>query len=118
MKDVEGRSAPDAYGVDTGQDERLPHDTLAIPNDRQPGEYTTFGDARYLRMHGCKDPVPVRLVEDPQGNYMTWLSYEDDEREPIFTLWHTIFDVQFPYGHKAEEKAGKGKAVRVRAEPR
>jgi len=100
------------------QDSRLPFDTLAIPNDRHEGEFTTFGDRRYLRMHGCADPIPVRLVEDPEGNYLTWLSYEDDEREPIFTLWHTIFDMQFPYGHKAEEKAGKGRAVRVRAELR
>lgn len=100
------------------EDSRLPFDTLAIPNDREEGEYTTFGDARFLRMHGCTDPVPVRLVEDPDGKYLTWLSYEDGEREPIFTLWATIFDVQFPYGHEAEEKAGKGRAVRVRVERR
>lgn len=102
-------------------DSRLPFDTLAQPNPHEEykGEFMTFGDVRTLRMYGCTDPVPVTLVEDPEGKYMTWLSAEPNgDREPHFTLWASIFNMQFPYGYKAEEEKGHGRAVRVRVDVR
>jgi hypothetical protein len=81
------------------------------------GVYSVVGDAFFVRLHGMT-PVPIRLVEDPEGIYFGWLDAQEDEPDPLFVQHERIFEISFPYGSKAEEDAGHGKKVRLRIEER
>lgn len=82
-------------------------------------EYRDFGDPRYVKMFDEKYPISaVCLIEDPMGDYMGWLDYKHPKNGLVMVERVKIFDISFPYGHKVEEEAGKGEAVRVRAELR
>lgn len=87
------------------------------------GVWVVVGDERFVRLHGYEEaPVPVLVVEDPAGEYMGWLDSDPakgrDHTDPHFIQHHRIFDVQFPYGHKAEVEHGRGVALRLRIEVR
>ncbi len=70
------------------------------------------------QMHLCADRGPffkVRIVLDESGDYWTWHSYETD-RFCFTHHWREGVEICFPYGSKAEEKAGRGKIKRCRVE--
>jgi hypothetical protein len=83
-----------------------------------PGEvanWAHFGTPFYILLYGShKEIVPVRVIEDPEGDYMGWVRTGSDQIDMV--LRSKIFDIQFPYGHQAEMEAGKGEAVRLRVE--
>lgn len=82
-----------------------------------PGSPTPFQHInrhpRVTALYSDEEIVEVRLIEDPEGAYMGWV--ETGEEGIDLVEHYRIFEIQFPYGHKAEEEAGKGRAVRVRA---
>ena len=70
-------------------------------------------DRGWVKMHGLDDPVvKVSVRESPKGEYWGWL--DATETVPCM-IWKgkKVFDVCFPYGPEAEEKAGKGRIVRL-----
>lgn len=79
------------------------------------GEWLKVDDFRTIKMHGCAEPVPVEVIEDPSGDYLGWL----DEREgnprntgvPEMIMHKKLFNIQFAYGYQAEEAAGRGRAI-------
>lgn len=80
------------------------------------GVWVAVGAEWWVRIHGYgPPPVPVTLTEDTAGDYMGWIDFKDEEpREPAMIQHREIFDVQFPYGHRAEVERGRGEAVRLR----
>jgi len=77
--------------------------------------FTHFGTQAKLKFYDSKnDSVAVRLIEDPEGNYMGWIP--TGQTEPIMVIRKHIFDIQFPDGHKANERDGKGLAISLRVE--
>lgn len=78
-------------------------------------EYFHFGEERWVR--GCfgGNVVQVQLTEDPDGPYWGWLYLNRPGREdPTMVQPHKgMFTMQFPYGPEVEEKAGKGRTVRL-----
>ena len=78
-------------------------------------------DAWYPREYGY-EPVPVLVTTDPNGRYWGWIDNPEQDRrigreprtEPVM-IWHHegLFAMQFPYGVRAEEEAGHGRAVRL-----
>jgi hypothetical protein len=92
---------------------------LAMPNGR--GDWSALGDAFYVRLHGCKNPTPVVVIEDPEGDYFGWIDAEDElegDDTPSMIQRKEIFNVQFAYGYEEEEKRGRGRSVRLRIEER
>lgn len=79
------------------------------------GVYTVVGEAFFVRLYGQK-PKPIRLTEDPDGDYMGWLPNKKEESNPQFVQHKRIFNISFPYGYQEEEKAGRGKAIYLRIE--
>jgi hypothetical protein len=84
------------------------------------GQYQHPGDKWWVEIHGLPDPVvPVLVaevaVDSPDGTHWGWI---DNNRQPArpCMIWasRAAFDVQFPYGPRAEEEAGKGRIVRLR----
>lgn len=68
------------------------------------------------------DPIAVTLTEDPAGAYLGWLDAPDrpgggSPDEVALVQIADLFDMQFPYGVKAEVERGKGTVVRLRVEP-
>lgn len=43
-----------------------------VSNPRAGREFMDFGDPRTVRLHG-REPVPVELTEDPEGEYWGWI---------------------------------------------
>lgn len=83
--------------------------------DREDTWYA-LGDNQYVRMHGCAVPVPVELIEDPEGTHLGWIDAEDElegDDTPVMIQHHRIFNIQFPYGYEEEEKRGRGRSVRL-----
>lgn len=78
------------------------------------GGWSALGDERYVRLHGCKDPVAVTVTEDPEADYLGWIGTEDTA--PNMIQHKRIFEIQFPYGSKAEVERGRGRVVPVRIE--
>lgn len=64
-------------------------------------------------MHGV-EPVSVLVTEDGEGDYLGWIG--TGKTDPVMIQRRGIFDVQFPYGHRAEVEAGRGEAVPLRIE--
>lgn len=81
------------------------------PNTRQPGQWLNIQPhPRAAAMYG-PGAVPLAVTEDPDGNYLGWI--ENGDTELVMVQWHTIFDMQFPYGAKAAADAGQGEIVRL-----
>lgn len=68
--------------------------------------WVAVGHYSYVQMHGCAHPAPVLVSEDPDGKYLGWLG--TDRSNPTMILKSNVFEIQFPYGSRAEVKAGKG----------
>ena len=68
-------------------------------------------------LHGYKEePTNIELVADPDGEYIGWLDAEGKHEGRVYMVQHEkVFNIQFAYGYKAEEAAGKGLAVRLSA---
>lgn len=85
------------------------------------GDWLKVDDYRTIKMHGCAEPVPVLVIEDPDGNYLGWMEEREGVRKtgvPEMILYKKLFNMQFAYGYETEEEAGRGKAVRLRIEER
>lgn len=82
----------------------------------QTGDWLTVGRRWYVRAHGCAEPIPVHLTEDPTGDYLGWIDVEDTD--PTMIHRKEIFDMCFPYGSAAEVEAGRGRVVPLRIEER
>jgi hypothetical protein len=87
------------------------------------GDWTGLGSEWYARQYASGCPaVPVVVTEDPEGDYLGWIEETEDSPrstgEPEMIQRKEIFSIQFPYGYKAEEAAGRGRAVRLRIEER
>lgn len=79
------------------------------------GLLTNVGPRRYVELHGLELPiVAVDVTEagpgDPAG-WLGWLATGDDAPRMIQPKY--AFEMQFPYGSQAEEKAGRGRVVRL-----
>jgi hypothetical protein len=78
------------------------------------GEWLKVDDFRTVKMHGCPEPVPVVVVEDPEGNYLGWMEEREGARRtgiPEMIMHKKLFNMQFAYGYEAEEKEGRGHAI-------
>lgn len=81
------------------------------PNTREPGEWLNIQPhPRAAAMYG-PGAVPLLATEDPAGNYLGWV--ETGDTELVMVQWHTIFNMQFPYGSEAAAENGQGEIVRV-----
>jgi hypothetical protein len=56
--------------------------------------WVAVGSEFFVRIHGYRPPPePVTVTEDPEGEYMGWIDFEDEEpREPSMIQHHKIFD--------------------------
>ena len=70
-------------------------------------------DKGWVEMHGLDDPVvEVCVRESPKGEYWGWIDVKGTV--PCMILkGKKLFDVCFPYGPEIEERAGKGRIVRL-----
>lgn len=87
---------------------------FAMPNGH--GDWSALGNERYVRLHGCANPTPVTVTQDLEGNYLGWIDAEGElkgDDVPVMIQRKEIFNIQFPYGYQAEEKAGRGRAIRL-----
>jgi len=55
----------------------------------------------------------AKLIVNDDGDYYAWLDYETNK---ILFVAHILpaINILFPYGYKAEEKANKGKLLKVK----
>lgn len=79
--------------------------------DEERGHWVALGARRFVQFHGCADPIPVTVTEDAEGTHLGWIATE--EPAPRMILRREIFEIQFPYGSKAEVEAGRGRVVRL-----
>lgn len=87
------------------------------------GDWTGIGGEWYARQYGSSPPMPVMVIEDPAGDYLGWLDARDGvvivgDTPPNMIQRKEIFSIQFPYGYKAEQDAGSGRAIPLRIETR
>jgi hypothetical protein len=79
--------------------------------------YVNFGELWWVEMHGLAKPiVQVEMTEDPAGEYLGWVpDYCDSTRAAVPELVQPeyLFELQFPYGSKAEVEHGHGHVVRL-----
>lgn len=109
-------AAPGGPGVDRDPGAARSWEVLGA---RSGGTWVCFGSPRDLRLRGHVAGVPVRLVEDPGGDYRGWLPRADRlPRPPVMVQHRRVFEVQFPDGSAAEAAAGRGEVVRLRVEVR
>lgn len=82
--------------------------------------FRSFGDERTVRFKG-DEPVPVLLVEDPDGGYYGWIDAANDgllRREytgaPVMVQPHEgLFRMQSPDGFAGKVARGEGEIVRM-----
>lgn len=72
-------------------------------------------DRRYPAMYGHGDIRRVTVAENTGGPYWGWIDAGETVPEMI-QPHRSMFEVQFAYGPQAEEKAGKGRVVRLHIE--
>lgn len=84
-------------------------------------EYQNIGEHWWVEIHGFPDPiVPVTVAEvaqdSPEGTHWGWIDTEGRQAGIPVMIWafRGALDAQFPYGPEAEERAGKGRVVRLR----
>lgn len=70
---------------------------------------------RTTRMYDSSEIHRVIAIEDETGDYMGWLYTGEDDRL-VLVQRAILFDIQFTYGHRAEQERGKGQSVRLRIE--
>jgi hypothetical protein len=105
---------------------------MAVPGIRKRAEAARtplWDHGRTLRCTACRTAscgLPYRIVrvtvtetsdEDPAATHWSWVDASADE--PAWALtWpsRAQFEICFPYGVKAEEEAGKGRAIRLHVE--
>lgn len=76
--------------------------------------YALYDHPRAVEMHAGPGvpPIPVTLVEDDNGDHMGWVAANEPDR--LIMVQHVrLFNMQFPYGHRAEVESGRGTAHRV-----
>lgn len=78
---------------------------------------TNPGPRPYVELHGLPDPiveVEVVLVADgdPAATHWGWLKSGGETPSMIWPSW-ACYSTCFPYGPEAEEKAGRGRTVRL-----
>jgi len=76
--------------------------------------FSNPGHWRFVQAHAQPgdDLVQVRVSEDAEGPYYGWLAAGHDI--PSMIYGHPgAFRMCFPYGPDAEERRGKGRAVRL-----
>jgi hypothetical protein len=81
------------------------------------GAFQHIGDKWWVELHGLPEPVvPVTVTEvdggSPDGTHWGWIAAGRDKPVMIWAF-EGAFGAQFPYGVRAEEEAGKGRAVRL-----
>lgn len=89
----------------------------AFQNDVN-GIYTyVFEDLRALHMASPERTAHrIKATVDPDGLYMGWIPTNKPDK--IIMIEHAnLFQISFAYGYQEEEKAGAGKAYRLRLEP-
>lgn len=80
-------------------------------NTHHVGEFMSVAwHPRTAAAYGDK-VVPLLVTEDPEGKYLGWL--EGDDPNLNMVQWHTMFNMQFPYGAQAAAENGKGVIVPV-----
>lgn len=84
------------------------------------GTLLYLGPRRYVEMHDWPEPVvEVEATEvtrdDPAGTHWGWLDHDAAPDAAPEMIWPTRpqFDMCFHYEPEAEEKAGKGRIVRL-----
>lgn len=70
----------------------------------------------YPQEHGIGDVQPVAVAEATDGPYWGWIDTDGDYPEMIWPR-KVLFGMCFPYGPEAEERAGKGRIVRLIIRP-
>lgn len=78
------------------------------------GVFFHVGEKWWVDLHGKEEPiVPVIVKGDKKGTYYGWV--ETGKRKPTM-IWPSLaqFSMCFPYGYKAEEKAGHGYRVQLK----
>lgn len=77
----------------------------------------TVGALHYVKAHGLPQPiVPVTVSESPGGEFLGWIATGEESPRMIQPV--RLFEMQFPYGSRAEVRAGRGKVVRLDVVPR
>jgi hypothetical protein len=79
--------------------------------DEKRDHWLALGDRRHVYFHGCTTPAPVMVTEDPQGTHLGWI--DSDGTTPVMILRKEIFEIQFPYGSRAEVERGAGRVVQL-----
>jgi len=83
---------------------------------QEDGYFENFGERWWVKIHGLDLPVvEVVLTEDPEGTCYGWLATGEETPTMIWPS-RAQFEVCFPCGWRAEEDAGRGRMVRMRAE--
>jgi len=73
------------------------------------GEF--YPTKRIAAMVGLKPVIELTATEDANGGYLGWLR---EGRDQIALVQREqLFEMQFPYGSKAEVEAGQGEIVRI-----
>jgi hypothetical protein len=76
------------------------------------GRLGTVGNLHYVKAHGLPQPiVPVEVAESEDGKFLGWIATGDGT--PRMIQPDRLFEMQFPYGSRAEEERGKGRVVRL-----
>lgn len=84
-------------------------------HDYGKGFFMHIGPKRYVELHMIKDHpiVEVDVEEDPEGTYYGFIRTGKEVPVMIYPS-KTLFDICFPYGLEVEERAGKGKIVKLK----
>lgn len=82
-----------------------------------PNFNNIFDDERALKMCGYKpgEYEQVTVTESAKGEYMGWVA--TGRSTPSMITLTQLFPVNFPYGYKAEEERGNGKAICLDIKP-
>jgi hypothetical protein len=74
--------------------------------------YAFFGNTRYLRMYGFKDPIiEVELIENPEGDYFGLVPSGQADTVKFVMKGRSLFEMQFPYTSAQAERNGEGEVV-------
>lgn len=74
------------------------------------------GSKKWVELYPSNNPmVKVKVKIDENGDYYGWIDKGKEVPKMIFPN-KMQFDICFPYGVEEAEKAGRGKAVRLKIE--
>lgn len=83
------------------------------------GSWYALGEEWWVRAHDCKSPVPVKVIEDDEGDHLGWIDAESEragDDTPEMIAHHRVFPIMFPYGVAVEVRRGNGRVVSLRVE--